>query len=547
MIDKRTLRQKLDRIHTSLYDEYKDWKPGWESVAELSRSYRGKFFNETNKQFLRRSDAIVDNILNDCANVLAAGLQSGLTNPTTRWFRFKLRDTELMQFKPVKEWLYKVENIIFEILLKSNFYKLSPLAYKEMGLFGQPCMLQEENERTITHFHLFTIGEYMLAANDNDIVDTFVHTFSTTVHRLVSKFGFENLPKTIQQSYENNQILVRHNVVHEIIPNFMMNKGKMDAKNKPYLSVYYLSDFHDDDGILRISGFDGFPIRSPRWEPLSGEVYAIAPAMNGMGMAKSLQKWHLTRHYGVDMQVKPPINVPSDMYDNGKKPSLIPGGINPYNSRKGDNKVTPTMNVNIDLSGINLSIESAKTDIKTAMLYNLFNAVLNSDKRMTATEVEKVSSEQMVQLGPVLNNITGEFLSPTIITTYNYADKMGALPPPPPELEGAELGIEYISMLAMAQKSVELSAALDFTQFVGMVSSYEPAAKKKLDVYALIDDYADKRGVNPKIVNSNEEVAEMNKAEAAQRQQMQQMAMAKQVLEGAKTLSEISPNIGGGA
>ncbi len=547
MIDKRTLRQKLDRIHTSLYDEYKDWKPGWESVAELSRSYRGKFFNETNKQFLRRSDAIVDNILNDCANVLAAGLQSGLTNPTTRWFRFKLRDTELMQFKPVKEWLYKVENIIFEILLKSNFYKLSPLAYKEMGLFGQPCMLQEENERTITHFHLFTIGEYMLAANDNDIVDTFVHPFSTTVHRLVSKFGFENLPKTIQQSYENNQILVRHNVVHEIIPNFMMNKGKMDAKNKPYLSVYYLSDFHDDDGILRISGFDGFPIRSPRWEPLSGEVYAIAPAMNGMGMAKSLQKWHLTRHYGVDMQVKPPINVPSDMYDNGKKPSLIPGGINPYNSRKGDNKVTPTMNVNIDLSGINLSIESAKTDIKTAMLYNLFNAVLNSDKRMTATEVEKVSSEQMVQLGPVLNNITGEFLSPTIITTYNYADKMGALPPPPPELEGAELGIEYISMLAMAQKSVELSAALDFTQFVGMVSSYEPAAKKKLDVYALIDDYADKRGVNPKIVNSNEEVAEMNKAEAAQRQQMQQMAMAKQVLEGAKTLSEISPNIGGGA
>lgn len=547
MIDKRTLRQKLDRIHTSLYDEYKDWKPGWESVAELSRSYRGKFFNETNKQFLRRSDAIVDNILNDCANVLAAGLQSGLTNPTTRWFRFKLRDTELMQFKPVKEWLYKVENIIFEILLKSNFYKLSPLAYKEMGLFGQPCMLQEENERTITHFHLFTIGEYMLAANDNDIVDTFVHPFSTTVHRLVSKFGFENLPKTIQQSYENNQILVRHNVVHEIIPNFMMNKGKMDAKNKPYLSVYYLSDFHDDDGILRISGFDGFPIRSPRWEPLSGEVYAIAPAMNGMGMAKSLQKWHLTRHYGVDMQVKPPINVPSDMYDNGKKPSLIPGGINPYNSRKGDNKVTPTMNVNIDLSGINLSIESAKTDIKTAMLYNLFNAVLNSDKRMTATEVEKVSSEQMVQLGPVFNNITGEFLSPTIITTYNYADKMGALPPPPPELEGAELGIEYISMLAMAQKSVELSAALDFTQFVGMVSSYEPAAKKKLDVYALIDDYADKRGVNPKIVNSNEEVAEMNKAEAAQRQQMQQMAMAKQVLEGAKTLSEISPNIGGGA
>lgn len=547
MIDKRKLRQKLDRVQTSLYAEYKDWKPGWELTAELSRSFRGKFFNEKNKQFLRRSDAIVDNILNDCANVLAAGLQSGLTNPTTRWFKFKLRNSDLMQFKPVKEWLYAVENIIFEILLKSNFYKLSPLAYKEMGLFGQPCMVQEENVKTITNFHLLTIGEYMLAANDNEEVDTFVHPFSMTVHELVTKFGYDNLPKILQQAYDNNQILARHNVVHEIMPNFMMNKGKMDAKNKPFLSVYYLSDFREDEGILRISGFDSFPVRTPRWEPLSGEVYAISPAMNGMGMAKSLQKWHLTRHYGVDMQVKPPLNVPSDMYDNGKKPSLIPGGINPYNSRKGDNKVTPTMNVNIDLSGINLSIEAAKADIKTSMLYNLFTAVLNSDKRMTATEVEKVSSEQMVQLGPVLNNITGEFLSPTIIATYNYADKLGALPPPPPELDGAELEIEYISMLAMAQKSVELSAEIDFTQFVGMLTSFDPNARKKLNVYKLIDDYADKRGVNPTIVNSNDEVVELDKAEAAEQQQMQQLAIAKQMLEGAKTMSEIAPAVNGGA
>lgn len=546
MIDKRSMRQKLDRVHVSLYDEYKDWKPGWETVSELSRSFRGKFFNETAKKFLTRSDAIVDNILNDCSNVLASGLQSGLTNPTTRWFRFKLRDANLMKFKPVKEWLYQVENIILEILLKSNFYKLSPLAYKEMGLFGQPCMLQEENMRTITHFNLFTIGEYMLAKNDEDVVDTFMHPFSMTLHELVCKFGYDNLPKTLQIAYNNNQILSRFNIVHAIMPNFMMNKGKIDAKNKPFISIYYLNDFSAEESILRISGFDRCPIRSPRWEPLSGEVYAISPAMNGVGMAKSLQKWHLTRHYGVDMQVKPPVNVPSDMYDNGKKPSLIPGGINTYSSRKGDNKVTPTMNVNIDLSGINLSIADAKNGIQTSMLYHLFTAVLNSDKSMTAREVDKISSEQMVQLGPVLNNITGEFLSPTLITTYNDAQKLGALPPPPPELDGMELEIEYISMLAMAQKSVELSASLDFTQFVGMVTSYDPNAIKKLDVNALIDDYADKRGVNPTIVRSNDQVVEIDRIEIAQQQQMQQMAVAKQMLEGAKTISEISPNIGGG-
>lgn len=118
------------------------------------------------------------------------------------------------------------------------------------------------------------------------MVDSFMHPFSMTVHELVCKFGYDNLPKTLQIAYNNNQILNRFNVVHAILPNFMMNKGKIDAKNKPFISIYYLTDFPAEESILRISGFDRCPIRAPRWEPLSGEVYAISPAMNGMGMAQ---------------------------------------------------------------------------------------------------------------------------------------------------------------------------------------------------------------------------------------------------------------------
>ena len=165
---------------------------------------------------------------------------------------------------------------------------------------------------------------------------------------------------------------------------------------------------------------------------------------------------------------------------------------------------------------------------------------------MTATEVDKISSEQMVQLGPVLTNIINEFLSPCLMRVYDNSFKLGAIPPPPPELEGQSLEIEYVSMLAQAQKAVDLSASMDFVQFVGAVAQYDPKAIIKLDSNELIDDYVDKRGVNPKIVRSTDDV---NKIQQAEQAKADQQAMMQQALEGAKTLNEIAPgslaNMGG--
>ena len=545
-MDKLEIRQQLNRINASLEKEYKEWEPSWKRIAELSRSFRGKFENEKNKEFLRRSDDVIDNVLNDCADTLAAGLQSGLTNPTTRWFKFSLADTDLLNWKPVKTWLYDVENIILTILNKSNFYKLTPTVYKEMGLFGQPCLLHEESPATISRFYAFTVGEYMLATNNELAVDTCFRRFSMTIHQLAAAFGLVNLPTTLQNDYRNGRVANEYNVIHAILPNFMLNRGKMDNKNKPYMSLYYLPDYSASESILRISGYDRFPILAPRWETVSTETYGISPAMHGLGLTKSLQKWHKTRHLGVDLVTRPPMNVPAKMYEDGAAPDLLPGGINIFDERTGPQSVTPTFNVNFDLNNLNLTIADTKENIRTSMFYRLFNAILSVDKRMTATEVDKISSEQMVQLGPVLTNIINEFLSPCLMRVYDNAFKLGAIPPPPPELEGQSLEIEYVSMLAQAQKAVELSASMDFVQFVGAVAQYNPKAINKLDYNELIDDYVDKRGVNPKIIRSTEEV---NKMEQAEQAKADQQAMMQQALEGAKTLNEIAPgslaNMGG--
>lgn len=546
-MDNYELRKQLSQIYNGLKLDYDDWKNNvWSDMAKMSCTFRGKFINEDRIDFLTRSRSIIDSTINECANVLSAGLQSGLTNPTTRWFKLKLSDTDLMSAKTVQEWLYAVENIIYTIFNRSNFYKITPTAYKELGVFGQPCIEHNEDVETISWFHLYTIGEYMLGMDDKGRTNSCIRHFSMTLSQLVEKFGLQSLPQTLRTAWDNkNSVNRRINVIRTIVPNFMMDKTKLDNKNKPFLSVYYLPDY-DDREVLKVSGFDSFPIHAPRWETVGNEAYGISAAMNALGAAESLQKLHIDRHFAVDNMANPPKNVPMSMYNSGKMPNLLPGGINLYDDKLGAKAVTSALQMNFDLSGTKEMIAEFQEVTRQAMHSDLFKMIAMSDKTMTAEEVIERKQEKVILVGPVITNVTTEFLSPCIIRAFHNAEKLGALPPAPQELAGQPIEIEYISLLAQSQKMVELNSATQFTSFVGKIASFSPSAVNKVNVNNLVDFAAETIGVKPSIVRSNEEVEAMMQAQAEQEQQQQQMAMAQQALESAKTLSEIDTSKLGG-
>ena len=71
-------------------------------------------------------------------------------------------------------------------------------------------------------------------------------------------------------------------------------------------------------------------------------------------------------------------------------------------------------------------------------------------------------------LGPVLERLHNELLSPFIDITFERLATAGVLPPPPPELEGVDLEIEFISTLAQAQRAV---AAAGSDRLLGTIST----------------------------------------------------------------------------
>jgi hypothetical protein len=75
-----------------------------------------------------------------------------------------------------------------------------------------------------------------------------------------------------------------------------------------------------------------------------------------------------------------------------------------------------------------------------------------TDTRMTATEVAERHEEKLLMLGPVLERLHNELLDPLIDTTFSRMIEAGAVPPPPEELLGVELNVEYVSVMAQAMK-----------------------------------------------------------------------------------------------
>lgn len=145
-------------------------------------------------------------------------------------------------------------------------------------------------------------------------------------------------------------------------------------------------------------------------------------------------------------------------------------------------------------------------------------------------------------LGPVVERVNDELLDPVIDRVFDimvrrsrpyWEGKLNGeplLPEPPEELAGIDLKVEFISVLAQAQKAVGLSAMDNLFGFVASLAQMNPGVLDKVDMDQAIDERAEMLGVSPRIIVSDDKVAEMRDAkaqQAAQAQAVQQsMAMA---------------------
>ena len=150
-----------------------------------------------------------------------------------------------------------------------------------------------------------------------------------------------------------------------------------------------------------------------------------------------------------------------------------------------------------------------------------------TDTRMTATEVAERHEEKLLMLGPVLERLHNELLDPLIDNTFNRMVEANLIPPAPEELQGMDLSVEFVSMLAQAQRAIGTNSVDRYVNNLGMVAQMKPDVLDKFDSDVWAEAYADMLGVDPKLVIGGEQVAKIRQqraeaqAAAAQQEQLQ--------------------------
>src|SRR5690606_36540354 len=109
--------------------------------------------------------------------------------------------------------------------------------------------------------------------------------------------------------------------------------------------------------------------------------------------------------------------------------------------------------------------------IQRAFYEDLFLMIAQSDARrgsqpVTAREIDERHEEKLLALGPVLERTNDELLDPLIDRAYGLMEAAGLIPEPPEELDGVTLKVEYISIMAAAQKLVGVVGQDRFIQTV---------------------------------------------------------------------------------
>ena len=543
-------RRYHERRLQSLKERRNYWDDHWYEIAQYIAPTR---FRRNVNDIKGRPDRkkIIDPSQLLALRTLASGMHSGITSPARPWFRLTTFDPDLREFSAVKTYLSKAETMMREVFQASNIYKSFHYGYGDLGSFGQSCAILVEDESRIVRMLQLTHGSFWLARNEYGEADTLYRQLYWSCEKIVGRFGYANCSTVIQNCYDKGDYDNPFIINHAIEPRKVRQPGKIDKKNKPFLSNYWEDGVGQHDKLLEESGFDRNPIIAPIWEAVADDDYGTGPGMEALPDVKQLQTMQIRKGEAVDKKVRPPMVGPLSLKNNPA--SLMPGALTYVDDPTGKG-FRAAIDVNLSINEIKDDIRETQYRIDRTFYADLFLMISQMEgiQPRNQFEIAERKEEKLLALGPVLENIYGGQLAPVIDQTFNIMAARDMFGPPPKEIEGSELKIEYISMLAQAQKAIGTGAIERVFSFAGSLAGVKPEVMDKLDADQAVDVYSELVGVDPSVIVPDDKVLQTreNRAKQMQQQQMAEQApamatAARQGAEAARVLSEV-PNGGTG-
>ena len=173
-----------------------------------------------------------------------------------------------------------------------------------------------------------------------------------------------------------------------------------------------------------------------------------------------------------------------------------------------------------------MALEYYAMEVKKIMYHDVFLAFSNITKDMNNPEIMERINEKMTLLGPAVGRYIAEVLHPVIIRTIGILWRRGKLPKPPDiMIMNPEYEIDFVGVLAQAQRRSELNTLVTGLAMVGNMAQYAPEVLDKINPDRVTDEVWSITGAPVQVLRDDTEITKIRQARAEEQIKAKELAM----------------------
>lgn len=338
---------------------------------------------------------------------LASAHLTYITPMDQRWFSFKSKLTGKKSSNKTDDWFCAATETTYQALAGSNFYTTMHEVYIDRCLTGTGCMLAEISNDGILYFKHIPTGTYAIGEGPNGCVDTLVREFKFTAHQAAKSFGLKNLPKKIQEAYEDQKkrYLDKFDFIHIVTPrdSYAFGSSYLSPEERRWSDVYIAKN---EQYIVQNDGFYEFPFLVTRFLKFGDQPYGEAPGSVVMPEIKGSLFLERIIDTLASVAAFPRTAVLAEQVG---EIDLRAGGmtvISPEAAQLG----LPREFMTGGRFDIGLErLEAKKSEIKRAYYVDMLHVISQVERPMTATEVNAREAEKVLGFTPSFTLFISDF------------------------------------------------------------------------------------------------------------------------------------------
>ena len=519
------IKKRAMKRFNALQSEVEDdgWRLHWLDLQKFLLNRRGRYL--TSRDYEPRQGGKMNHEINngtpeEAVHIAAAGMMGGFTSPSIPWFQLIPADEDMREDKRIQQYLFRQQSRMYEVMNRSNWYGTLPTMYEELTVFGTAAMRLDIHPSRGVHCTQHTIGSFYLSNGPDGFVDTIAWRYPRTVRQLRRLYGVEVLSPALQTKIKNDELDHYVKCISIVELNEGRDRSFADWRGMKYRSITMEEAGSQDDnhkGVLKMGGFHTFPTMTPRTSRRAEDVYGSSRGMRALPDARQLQINELRGSEALLKMLRPPLNVPSS-----KMRSTVAAGQQNVYRGSDSQAIRPTFLTQFPYSESRDTITALENRLRDTLgttVFQQFQALdATGNHNMTVPEVAERRAEKMALLGPTQQAVHTELLHPAIELMWEHMGTNGQLEEPPTELEGIELKVEFVSQLALAERSKIVQGVQILGDQIALMDQAFPGAADNFDFDAAIGHIRGGSLAPPDVIRDPEEVDAIRRDRAAQQQ-----------------------------